>query len=250
MCKLGIKRQKLLLGPALAICIVGCSVLKPKPVELFQRRVPEIPARTATEDEHLRQAARAAKEYARQTVVTAIETQAAPEVINSATKTEVLTDAVAEAVGPPQTPSTREAEDLARLVLSDLARLERRYERFEQKLEQIEGKKVEGTGLVQLPYLTFVGLLLVLLIVVWGVLKAIALANPTIGVGVKAIQVGGSVIRRAFQQIIEGGEIFKQKIKQSPLAEQDKQYILNLFRTEQQKVQDRDVQEIVKQFTA
>ena len=81
------------------------------------------------------------------------------------------------------------------------------------------------------------------------ILRAIASIFPIIGAGVEHI-VGLFKVKekeKIIHQVVKGGEKFKQDIKtQNHLSVEHKQYVLDAFKSAHQKVQDEEVQKVVK----
>ena len=77
---------------AVVLCLTGCNII-PKKIEYFQERVQAMSERTQQADESLRQAARLAADRAAATEHAALSTDAAPEVLQPASDTAILTSA-------------------------------------------------------------------------------------------------------------------------------------------------------------
>jgi hypothetical protein len=87
------------------------------------------------------------------------------------TEAHTVATPLAESLGAPQTPYRGPATNL----VDDLHRLEARYEaalkKLENKLNTLEGKEVEGTGLVQMGYFTWIAFLFRNFVLLWFVLR-------------------------------------------------------------------------------
>ncbi|WP_196301940.1 hypothetical protein, partial [Streptococcus pneumoniae] len=73
-------------------------------------------------------------------------------VILPAGETAILSEAVADSVGPPLKPSNDPAPVLADKLSHTIAVLDKRLEQFKEDNNENAGKKIEGTGLLQIPY--------------------------------------------------------------------------------------------------
>jgi len=238
----------LLILPLLA----GCGLI-PKKVELFQRKVHEVPAYTQTQLEYQKRAAYLAKQRAAETVDAALTTGASTNVIAPARDTEKLTDAVSTSLGPPLTPSTNADTAVANLTHA-VAKLDEKLDDYKKATDRDAGKKIEGTGLIQVPYFLWSGGFLVIVIVVWHLAKTAltvaSAANPAAGVGVGVMNVAGSLAGKGFSQVVAGGKEFLKWVdsEASGLDPMVREKITNAFVSAHQGVQDHDVQAVVKKL--
>ena len=254
------KKLFLTLTLAASVLLTGCGTLIPKKVEFFQDKVHTYPELTTSQKEVEKQAALRAKEAAQQTLVAAVAEQASTNVVTAATDTAVLAEAVSVAVGPPVKPSVDSAKYLAEQVYTGLAKHDRKVDTFKQDNNENAGKKIEGTGFLQIPYFYYIGLIALFVFVAWHLahtvltgLQAAGVANPAAGVaatiGLGAMNVASSTVQKGLAQVIKGGEDFKTWVGQQSFTPDMKQIILDAFKTNQQKAQDQDVQEVVKAVT-
>lgn len=237
------------------VTLLGCGTLLPRRVELFQDKVRAVPVATTRENEVEKQAAAAAADTAQQTLLAAVKEDASTSVIYPATDTAALTRAVSTSVGPPLTPWKGDFQLLAAKLDSSVAALDRRLESFKKNNDENAGKRIEGTGLLQVPYFVWLGgafivfiLLLVGFSVLWMVLKTMASANPIASLGVRAVEMGAQTATRGFTQLVAAGEQFKDKIKQD-LDPAIATKVLEMFRTNQQIAQDHDIKQAVDHLT-
>lgn len=242
---------------ALAV-FAGCGTLIPKKVELFQDKVAEFPESKPKEAEVQRQAAFRAHEKAREALDAAFDTQASPSVIVPVQEVENLTGAVSESLGPPvkPAPATVSSDALATELRTAIAKLNQRLDDFKQENNANAGKKIEGTGLFQVPYFVWLGgaLLLgfigvIVLGVLWTFLKMFAMTNPPAQLGVQAVQLGTGFVKRALSEVAAGGEQFKNKLTQAVTDPQLQIKIQELFRDEHMKAQSRDTQLLLQAMT-
>lgn len=243
--------KKLLLLILLALNLTGCSLI-PKKVELFQDKVHRFPAPSAKQVELQREAAQKANDKAAETLHQAIKENASPTLLVPAAETEKLTAVVAESIGAPEkSPDKVETDRLIADLRAQLARLDSKVNSFAKDNDENAGKKIEGTGLVQVPYFAWAGGILVFLVVGWYVLRTVAgaaaLANPGAAVGVGALNVAGSVVSKAFQQVVKGGEAFKDWVSKEISDPALKQEVLDAFMSLHKTAQDQDVKSLVNQ---
>ena len=249
--------KKLLLTLAVSAALLsGCGIL-PKPVELFQKKVQKMPEASAAQLETQRQAAQLAKVRSAAVVDAAIAEGSTTNVLSPARDSERLTDAVATSLGPPIKPATDPAPVVAQRLESGVGKLNKKIEAFADRNDDLAGKKIEGTGLISVPYFLWIGILAAVTFVIWHVVKSLAAAgaatgNPAGVVALGTMTVAGSTIQKGFAQIVKGGENFKNWVTKEigPVDSALQAKILGAFQTYQTGVQDQDVQAAVKQLTA
>ena len=218
--------KKTLFLLTLVFSLSGCSLI-PKRVEFFQDKVHRFPTPSEKQVELQREAAQKANDKAAQTLHEALKENLGPSLLVPALETEKLTAVVAESVGAPaKSPEKIETDALIADLRAQLAKLDSKVDAFAKANDQNTGKKIEGTGLVQVPYFAWTGVILVFLLVGWYVLRTVAgaaaLANPGAAVGVGALNVAGSVVSKGFQQLVKGGQEFKDWVTKNvePAAQQ------------------------------
>jgi hypothetical protein len=230
--------------------LTGCSTLFPKRVELFQEKVQKFPEATPAQQEVQRQAASMAEKKAQETVVEALKVNAPTNVVEPAKETLALTAAVADSLGPPARESHKEAEVLAAELRATIAKLNAKIDAFEKKNDENTGKKIEGTGLVSVPYFLWLGGIVGLVLIVWFVLKAFltvaAAANPAASVGLGALNIASGLAAKGFSQVVKGGENFKGWVESEVKDSDLKTKILDAFVAAHKQAQDEDVKNVVK----
>lgn len=238
--------KKSLLLLIFSLCLTGCGLI-PHKVEFFQDKVHKFPAVTAKQEELQREAAALAKQKAQETVDEALKENVSPYVLAPARETEKLTDAVSTSLGPPvhaYSNTTNLVEGLNHAV----AKHNNKVADFAEDNDKNSGKKIEGTGLVQVPYFAWAGGVVALLFLVWVVLKAVltaaSAANPGALVGVAGMNVAGSVLAKGFHQVVKGGELFKEWVGKE-LEPGLQQKVLDAFTSLHKTAQDGDVKAIV-----
>jgi hypothetical protein len=238
----------------LSLALCGCGLI-PKKVELFQDKVRKFPEVKSAEKETQRQTAALAALRAEETFVAAVSSEAT-NVVAPAKDTMLLTDSVSRSLGPPLKPASLPAAEQATKLDTAVAKLNQRLDEFKSNNNENAGKKIEGTGVFQVPYFVWLGgalvlgfFGLVLLTVVWGAVKMFAAANPPLALGVNAAQLAGKTVTKGLTQVLRGGENFKEAISQrfgnSDVAGQ----VLELFQQKQTQSQDEDVQTAIKHLT-
>lgn len=241
---------------ASALALSGCGTLIPKNVEFFQDKVAAVPEATSRETETQKQAAKLAAARAKDTLIAAVAENASPSVVIPASDTATLTESVSTSVGQPLHPSSLTAPELATKLDSAVASLGRRLDDFKEENNANSGKKIEGTGVFQISYFVWIGLVLfigfILFIAVsvgWSILKVFALTNPPLAMGINVASMGAKTVSKGFTQLVRGGENFKDRVNAEIADKEIATKVLELFKSEQQKAQNEDVQEVVKHLT-
>jgi hypothetical protein len=197
-----------------------------------------------------RETAQRAADSAAQTLHSALVEGATTNVVASATDTEKLTVAIAESVGAPEKTNGKTTDNLIQALRAQEAKTDGKIDAFAKENNENAGKKIEGTGLVQVPYFAWTGGILVVLLVGWYILRTVAgaaaLANPGAAVGVGALNVAGNVVGKGFQQLVKGGEAFKTWVEKEISDPVLKQKVIDTFTTLHKTAQDEDVQTVVK----
>jgi hypothetical protein len=248
------RKTKTILQVALAAVALaafsGCSTLIPKKVELGQREVQAVPKETAAEVERRKQAAEFAARKIAEVVDAAERNDAGIEVLTPAKAAEKAAHAVSLSLGPPIQIAWTEA--IAKDVIKDVAKLDRRLEIFREFNDRWEGYKIEGSGRIQVPYFMWIGGIFLLIAAGYVALKIglgiLANANPAVGGGLAAVRVAGSLAGKALGQVLKGGEAFKNRIKET-FSKDEADKILAAFRDHQEKHQDDDAQELIRRLT-
>lgn len=241
-----------LMAVAIVVLFSGCGTLLPKRVEFFQDKVAKFPEQKASEKEVQRQAAQRAHEKANETVNAAVAAQADLSVIRPAVETEVLTDAVSDSLGSPLHPANPEktSEKLATELRTSVAKLNARIDNFKADNNENAGKKIENTGVFKVGYFSMWAIILGGLLLLWGALKIYGMINPVVGIGTNVVgRVSSTVLKKGLSEITEGGEWFKNYLKESNLTADAKQAVLEIFRRSQIEAQSRDTQKLISRLT-
>lgn len=192
------KKIFLLLG--LALVFNGCALI-PKPVEFGQKKVAHFPVATARQQELGKEAALLAKQKAQTTLEAAIKYNADTNIVTSAEETAKLTDVVSEVVGPPKKEPSETVDQLVDEVRTALAKQDAKIESFKQKNDEVAGKKIEGTGFLQIPYFVYLAVVILVLVIGWHlahtVLVGLQMSTPI----APAAGIAGTVGNAAMSEI-------------------------------------------------
>lgn len=244
------KNKLLALVAALGL-LAGCGMF-PKKVEFFQDKVEPFPELTAREKETLKQAADLAAKKAEETLRAALLEGSSLAVTDPAEDASLLTLSLTKSLGPPLRPWTREPDLLAEKLLAEVAKLNRRLDEFAEDQRKNEGKKIEGSGLFQVPYFVWIGVvgLFVFVVVIVGgvILKVAAMSNPAVAVGTKVASLGASRLARGFGQLVKAGEGIKDELFDK-LDENSAKIAKEIFRKHHEANQDSDVQTAIRELT-
>jgi hypothetical protein len=248
------KKSLLLSVLSLSLVLSGCGTLLPKPVELFQKKVQKMPEATDTQRELQREAAKLAKDKASQVVDAALSEGSSTNIVAPARDAEKLTDAVSTSLGPPLKPAKVPAPVLADKLNSAVAKLDVKVEKFAAVNDSEAGKKIEGTGLMQIPYFLWIGCIALVGFIAYHLIKGLAGVSAAAGQpeGIAALgvlNVASSVAAKGFAQMVKGGENFKNWVTKEVTDPALQSKILGAFRTYHTGAQDQDVQATIKQLT-
>lgn len=217
---------------------------------------------------------------AKKTAILALDTKADNKVIESATETSTLTEQTSDQadelnryvmqqklaenakiitdltqsvqlrVGEPIKIKLDTNENVAQL-LATMSKQNAVYTNeikdYTDKITPNVGKKIDGTGVFEMGYFTYVGIVILLCMIVLGVLKFIAIANPGVGTGMK---IASNIAGKALTELAYGGEKFKQYIT-AKYADKPQQVaeILATFKQAHLEEQSTETKEIVKKIT-
>lgn len=244
--------KKIILLPLLLLTLLnGCSLI-PKNVEFFQSKVGHLPVATESEKEYERRVAKLTQERVHQVNDAAIASNAGANVLVPAGDAVRLADALQTEIGPPKNPASD--SDSAILDLAH-ARAKRDYKTddFAVKNAEVAGKKIEGTGLFQVPYFIYLGAFIVVAVIVWHLLKILLTAATLTpqgaiagSVGLGVMNIGSDLAGKALTQVIAGGKSFLGKIGSVVDDPAVVAKIQNLFAEAHNYQQDSDVQTVVK----
>jgi hypothetical protein len=234
---------------ALVVAGAGCSLI-PKKVEFFQDKVHKFPVATETQKELQREVAQKANEKASDTLHAALAEGSSTNVLAPAVETEKLTAVVAESVGAPAKPTANlETDRLVNSLRAQIAKLEKKVDSFAEDNNQNAGKKIEGTGLISVPYFLYAGGVVLVLFIFWHLAKTAltvaSAANPGAAVGVGAMNVAGTLAGKGFTQVVAGGKSFLSWVEKEVSDPALKAKIADAFTTAQKTAQDHDVKAVV-----
>lgn len=245
------KRSLVVIALASALIFTpGCGILLPKKVEFFQDRVHKFPEPSSSAKETQREAAALAARLADDTVVAAVGNDCPTNVVAPAKDTAELARAVSQSLGPPSSPWTGSATNLALKLDKSVASFNAKVEDFKQDNNENAGKKIEGTGLFRIGYFTMWGLIIGAVLLLGLALKIYGIFNPVVGLGTNVVgRVASTVLKRGYTEIIAGGERFKEYLQNSTLTADVKAQVADYFQRAQMESQSQDTQGIVKNLT-
>jgi hypothetical protein len=243
-----------LIALSLAVLLTGClGSLIPKKVELFQDKVQKFPEQSPALRELEREAIYQSHEKATETVVAALKENTTTNVIAPAKETMKLTQSALVAAGPPEKIPVITSDELADKVTTAVGNYNQKVDKFAKQDDKNAGKKIEGTGLIQVPYFLWAGGALVLVVVIYFVGKTVltgaAVANPGAAVGLNVVNAAQSVLASGFSQLVKGGEDFKAWVTKEVSDSGLQAKILDAFQSSHMKAQDQQVQNVVAAMT-
>lgn len=237
--------------PLMLLIQTGCGIL-PKPVEIGQKKVKNVPEKSQKAVELEKQAAD----------LTARKTEEARDVILRENVTNALpsiTDArdaaygLRYSLGAPAKPWDSSGSEIA-LRLGYLEnKLDKALAEHRKEIAPTVGKKIEGTGWIQIPYFLWLALIAGALLFLWFALKVASVFYPPVGLGAAGLSMAGRAgawtVKKGFEQVVSGAEGFKQAIERSGFDQQVKEQVLDMLRRHQMVSQDSDVQELIRRMT-
>jgi len=230
--------------------LAGCGTLIPKKVEFFQRKVKAVPELSEKAQETQRQAADYVATKTEETKAAALATHADTNVVVLASDAYTVAGALSQSLGPPEDPWKKEAQRLALKLKSQQADHNADLADYSRHVDKDVGKKIEGTGLIRIPYFVYIGCIFLVLCLVWAGLKIYGSINPVVGLGVNSVgRVGSSVLARGYAELIKGGEEFKKEIEDSELSAEVKEKVIAWFTQHQKQEQSGDTKAIVQNLT-
>lgn len=236
------------LALATLLILTGCGSLMPKNVEFFQKKVAAVPVATAAQKETQKQAAALAAVKAEETYRAAIAEDTTTDVLAPAADSALLSRSVSTSLGPPIAPWEKTAAELSAKLDTAVAKLDKRFDKFADAQEKVAGKKIEGTGLFQVPYFVWLGgvaLLVFLAFIALKVLSTVAsISNPGVAVGTRVVSLGASRLARGFSQMVKAGVDYEEEIRAKFGPEADK--IIEIFKKHHKINQDSDVKSAIK----
>lgn len=242
--------KKFLFAALLMTLMTGCHLL-PGRVEYFQKTVKPVPvlADQATLVQAQKQAAQFVAAKTEQAKVAAAATDADATVQVPLAEAAVVAGPLSTSLGPPLKSWASSGTNLGTLVNRETAKLDQKLDAYAKKVEPLEGKKIEGTGFIQMGFFTQWAIILGLGGIVWAGLKIYGLSNPVVGAGLNvAERVGSKTVAAGLHQMVQGGEAFKDLISKNFDAKTVEQ-IKVLFNVAHRTEQDNEVQALIKRLT-
>ncbi len=232
----------------LALGLSGCSLLSPGKKEFFQKTVPTFPERVEIVEKQ-KQAAQLIVSKVNQAYDAGLASETTNSVMQPLHEARDVAQPLATSLGAPEKPYKGGTTNFVTQFYKLEAKYDAALEKLADKLGEFDGKKIEGTGLIQMGYFTWLLVLVGIVALLWFVLKMVAIFNPPVAVGMSVASAGANLLRRGFGEVIEAGEAFKNAVKAKIDSPEVQQKVLELFRNEQEKRQSRDVQHVIKQLT-
>lgn len=175
----------------------------------------------------------------------------ATNIARPALELRLLTTALAHSLPVPTLKTNTQVTQLVR----DLEKKDIRYERamagFKAEVGANAGKSIEGTGLFSISYFTYWGVIIVGLIVGYVLIKlALNIWAPMVSVGLNSAgRMTGSVLSKAFSQVVAGGEKFKEDLDKVTENKELQTKIKDAYRAAQMAEQDKQIQDVVRSLT-
>jgi hypothetical protein len=232
------------------LLLSGCGLM-PKRVEYFQREVKAVPQKPAALVESEKQGARLTADLVEAARIAAWAEAASTNVLNPLDGAAPVARAVSSSMGQPSSRWQGEPEVLADKIDARSARLDAKVEDYRESVAKDVGKKIEGTGLLRIPYFLNAALWLGGLAALYFVGRiALNIFFPAIG-GLfgKAERVGAGLAAKFASQTMRGIEEAKKEIDALDLDDKTKALVKSALRNNLMKAQDEDSQQLAKRLT-
>jgi len=149
------------------------------------------------------------------------------------------------------------ARKLAASLTLQSAKYAARVADYKADIEPLEGKKVEGTGWLQIPYFLWIGLLVGGVWIAFHAAKAATaiagVANPAVGLASGALSglgnLTGSAVGKMFRQVVAGGESFRAAVAKLDIDAKLKATLDEMFVTHHKVAQDETTKKLVDNLT-
>lgn len=234
------------------ICLSGCSLFRPKDKEFFQKKVIDVPEKiTPAYSETQRQGLQYVKYNVDQAYVAALQEQASTNVTQPLTNAITVIDPLIVQAGPPIKAYQGDPVKLAQWINKTASDYNKAIDKYTDKIEPLVGKKIEGTGWIQMGYFTWIGFLLFGLFLLYAVTKIVlSIWFPAISVGARSVSnLTSSAVSKALSQVISGGEAFKTMLDDHLDDQATIDKVKELFKIAQNSKQDQHVQDTIKVLT-
>lgn len=226
----------------------GCGLI-PKDIELFQRKVKAVPTASPKHQEIEKQAAAFTSQKIEEARFAAAKTDADVSVQGPLSEASPVALSLSYSLGMPSVPWTDLGTNLSLKLNKASAGLDHDIDKYAQKVQKDEGKKIEGSGLIKIGYFSYVAILFGLAFLVWTGLKIYGMVNPIVGAGTNIVgRVGSKVLSKGMAQVVSGGEKFKELLADNFGEDQVKQ-IKELFNQAHERSHDNDVKDLIRSLT-
>jgi len=249
-----LKKPFISLSLPVLIILLTSGCITPKNVEFFQKKVPT-PLDTKNIQEDIRLLSWNIRNYVDQLNTQLVSLS--QNVTNEVTLTNVvkvqktvtnlvqLSHALLVITGPPKSLNVKgNAVEIVRYTLRDYRKYLDKLHKQQLELAELQGKKIEGTGLIQMSYFTYLFLVFVGLVFIYVIFRVLYLIffQPYLS-GLQVIR----HLEKALSEVIHGGEVFKDKLEQIIQDRQLKQQIREIFKESHKEVQSEDTRlEVLK----
>lgn len=232
-----------------SLIFVGCSSLIPKPVEFFQKEIKPVPTETAEHKEVIKEAAEFVARKSREAHIEAVKENVNTNLLSLTYDTAVVANSLSSSIGPPLKHWNYDAERLT-LKLENLeAKLDKKFDEFAKRNDQMAGSKIEDSGLIKIGYVSYILIIIIFIGLLWFGLKIAGIFYPPVAVGTRLASIPVNLASKGLSEVISGVESFKDKVKNTIDDEDLQKKILEMVRTELERKQSPEMQDIIRQIT-
>ena len=160
-----------------------------------------------------------------------------------------VADTLSESLGPPKKPYPGTPAGLEARLEKAIAGYQGDIEKFRKKNDKNAGKAIEGTGIFQIGYFSYVGLLFLFVGICWIGIRIYGLVNPLVGFGSGAVQrMGAGLVRKGFGEVVDSFSSLEHKLSAEFSDPRIHKKLISLVRQSQRESQSRDTQEVIRRM--
>lgn len=237
-----------ILTTSVILFLAGCSFLSPGKKEFFQSKVPQFPESPKLE-ESTKQGLTFVKYKVDEAYTEGLKAEITNSVMTPLAEAKLVIPPLISSIGHPKSEYTGDATNLVNKLNQQLAAYEKELNKLKDKLQGFEGKKIEGTGWIQVSYWTYITGLLILGFIIYIAIKILSMIYPPVTVGTSVVKMGSNLLAKGFSSVVQAGENFKNDLDKKIQDPKTAEYIKELFRDHQMKAQDLDIQNTIRTLT-
>lgn len=232
----------------ICLCLSGCYLI-PKDVEFGQKKVEAVPVKSDQLIEKEKQAADYIHRKVNEAHDAALVENSSTNIVIPLDDARAVTGPLSASLGAPKTHWDGKSAELAASLEKENSKFDKKLAQYRKDIDEIKGKKVEGTGFIQMSWFTAAFGTIGLIILIYIAIKIIGMIYLPVGIGASAIKLPSVDVGNMVNQLIKGGELFKKNLDDVIEDPEIKEKIIETFRTSHMITQSPKNQEIIKNIT-